>query len=77
MRIVSPKPEQRQEFLETFHVSLSTFIDPRLLDFDIVKFDKWLQTPDGTSTKDYLDQKYGLRAMLLVEKLIHEIGLQP
>jgi len=37
---------------------------------DIMLFDKWLETPDGISTKDYIRQKYGDVAVKLVEKLM-------
>lgn len=27
--------------------------------FDVIAFDEWLKTPDGTSTDEFITQKYG------------------
>lgn len=56
-------------FQTTFGVPLSQFWDT-FTGFDIVKFDEWLGTPDGTSTRDYITSKYGEKATNLVEGLI-------
>jgi hypothetical protein len=56
-------------FQATFGVSLSSFWE-LVTGFDIVKFDKWLETPDGVSTHDYLLQKYDQNALTLVEDLL-------
>jgi len=56
-------------FQTTFGVPLSQFWDT-FTGFDVVKFDEWLGTPDGTSTRDYITSKYGEEATKLVEGLI-------
>ena len=67
--------EHAAEFENIFKIELSTFLSERLLsvklkNFDIVAFDKWLQVPDGTSTKDFITEKYGNRAAALVKSLL-------
>lgn len=37
---------------------------------DIIKLDKFLQVPDGISCKDYILNKYGTRAVKLIELLM-------
>lgn len=65
------------KFKHFFQTDIHPFIvDPRLnvlgyYQFNIVKFDEWLRTPDGTSTKDYIKQKYGDEASAFIEHLIH------
>ena len=59
-----------QEFCETFSpLRLSQFHDV-FTGFDIVKFDKAIETPDGKSTKDWVIEKYGENAAELILKLI-------
>ena len=58
-----------QEFQSTFGVKLSEYFNG-LFGFEIVAFDKYIGTPDGTSLKDYLTEKYGVKACQLVESLI-------
>jgi hypothetical protein len=57
------------QFYDTFGVSIGHFMD-MMLGFDIVAFDKHLGTPDGTSTKDFITEKYGDEATQLIEDLI-------
>jgi len=61
--------ENVTEFQRTFGKTLHKYMHP-LFGFDIIAFDDFLQTPDGTSTHDYLLQKYGQAALDLVERLI-------
>lgn len=56
-------------FRRLFGTSLWHYLD-LLTGFDIVRFDDWLKTPDGTSTADFLKQKYGNEAYNLVKRLI-------
>ncbi len=56
-------------FSRTFGISIGKFWNI-ITGFDVIAFDEWLQTPDGTSTSDYLDQKYGEDARKLIEFLI-------
>jgi len=37
---------------------------------DIIRFDKVIGTPEGISTKDYINRLYGNKAVKLIEKLI-------
>ncbi len=41
-----------------------------LTGFDIVKFDKDMGTPDGTSTNMWIQRRYGAEAVNLIRKLI-------
>jgi hypothetical protein len=57
------------KFKEFFGRSLMQFVDPVFNSFDIIAFDKWLMTPDGISTKDFLTQKYGEDASKFIEHI--------
>ena len=62
--------ENRQEFYNTFGVSLKEYYDP-ILGFDVVKFDKEVIKPsDGESTKDKVLRKYGQNGVDVVTNLI-------
>lgn len=41
-----------------------------LTGFDIVKLDKDIETPDGTSTSMWIQKQYGAEAASLIRKLI-------
>ena len=60
------------EFRRYFNFSLVDYTDP-LYGFDVVAFDNKLGVPDGVSTKDFIQTKYGTEARLLVERLV-EMG---
>ncbi len=45
-----------KEFKAIFGRSLYPFFDS-LFGFDVIAFDKWLQTPEGMSTADYVTEK--------------------
>jgi len=58
-------------FKHYFKINLNSFqciLMPNSL--DVIRFDTWLKTPNGMSTKDYLTQVYGEQASRLVRKLI-------
>jgi len=61
--------QYRQQFQQVFGAPLSKFMHP-LFGFDIVRFDEWLKTPDGTSTADYLKQTKGETGYNLIASLI-------
>ena len=61
--------ENAEKFRRTFGVALHKFMSP-LVGFDIVRFDEFLGTPEGISTRDYINRKYGIKAVELIEKLI-------
>ena len=56
-------------FKETFNINMHPFFD-YVMGFDVVAFDKYLEVPDGTSTKEFIAEKYGDDAVTLVENLI-------
>jgi len=58
------------EFLRIFRRPLSDFWEGNLLGFDVIEFDEWLQPPDGTSTRDIVEQKYGTDGVKLIERLL-------
>jgi len=60
------------DFRRIFRFSLVNYTDP-LFGFDIVAFDRRLKVPDGTSTKDFIKEKYGDEAVSLVIRLM-EMG---
>ena len=59
----------RDEFQRVFGIPLHRFFHP-FWGFDVIKFDEWLKTPDGTSTADYIKQTKGQNALTLVEELL-------
>lgn len=61
--------ENADEFRRTFGVVLHKFMSP-ITGFDIVRFDDFLGTPEGISTRDYINRKYGIKAVRLIERLI-------
>lgn len=61
--------ENADEFRRTFGVMLQKFMSP-ITGFDIVRFDEFLGTPEGISTRDYINRKYGSKAVGLIERLI-------
>lgn len=65
------KKERRfaKPFEQAFGVKMHPFFD-YVMGFDVVAFDKYLEVPDGTSTKEFIAEKYGDDAVTLVENLI-------
>ena len=59
----------KREFDATFGKPIDQFMHP-LFGFDVIAFDEWLQTPDGTSTADHILNKYGQQAVDLCFRLI-------
>ena len=47
-------------FKKTFNTELRNFWDGELLGLNVVKFDRWLKTPDGVSTIDWIKTKYDM-----------------
>ena len=41
-----------------------------LVGLNIIKFDEWINPPDGTSCADEVEKRYGVEARKLIEKLI-------
>lgn len=59
-----------EPFRNIFKVKLSEFWINNLLGFDIVKFDEYLDTPDGVSMSEHIEQVYGEAAHAIVSDLI-------
>lgn len=57
-------------FTNIFKVKLSVFWINNLLGFDIVKFDEYIETPDGVSMSEHIEQVYGEVAHAIVSDLI-------
>lgn len=58
------------EFKKTFGIRLMPDFWDHLLGFALIKFDEWLETPDGSSTKAEVRKRYGEEGVDLVLKLI-------
>ena len=66
------------KFEVMFGISLLQFRDTTMYfmlgrySFDVIGFDKWLKTPDGISTSDYVTKRFGVEACKFVRQLIKE-----
>ena len=65
------KLKYSETFFNIFGISLFRFMHP-LFGFDIISFDKWLNTPDGTSTSIFIREKFGVEAQILISDLISD-----
>ena len=63
------KATHEKEFLNIFNVPLSRFMHP-IFGFDIIQFDTYIRTPDGTSTKEWTKKRYGVESVGLLYKLM-------
>lgn len=63
------KATHEKEFLNIFNVPLSRFMHP-IFGFDIIQFDTYIRTPDGTSTKEWAKKRYGVESVGLLYKLM-------
>lgn len=57
-------------FKETFSVELSEFWTSNLLGFDIAKFNEYIETPNGVSMSEHIEQVYGKVAHAIVSDLV-------
>lgn len=57
-------------FQAMFKFKLSEVWINHLIGLDIIKLDEKLGVPDGTSTKDYIEQVYGEAAVKLIMSLM-------
>ena len=53
-----------------FAIALNSYWDI-VTGFDVIAFDEFIQPEDGTSTRDAIMEKYGEKAVKLIETLIH------
>ena len=63
-------PEGRR-FKAVFGKSVLDFWCP-LTGFDVVKFDKWAETPDGVSCNDHIEKKFGKGSASVIKALIDQ-----
>jgi cyanate lyase len=64
-----PTPAVQKEFYQIFKKPVNQFWN--VCGFDICRFDEYLgEYPDGTSMKDFIREKYGDRAVELIQSLI-------
>jgi len=58
------------QFYNMFHHKLHDFMD-YVTGFDIIRFDeKIIKPPNGVSTKEAIQQQYGLQAVELIQNLL-------
>jgi len=69
MQRVKYSQAEAAQFTETFGVGLSEFWDG-MFGFDVIRFDKYIRTPDRKSMRDYITENHGEVAMRLVELLV-------
>lgn len=67
--------EYKYDFEEIFKLPLKNFLNLEnpvhlFTGFDIVAFDIIIKTPDGKSTKEFVQEKYGWRAIEIISQLI-------
>lgn len=64
--------KHRDEFWEIFGKNISRYYSYSMMlaGFDIVTFDKDIGTPDGESTKDFIEKKFGNRAVEIINELL-------
>lgn len=65
----------RSRFLEAFGIDLPKFyannaLEIEMLGFDVIKFDDYLNPPDGTSTYDHIVTNYGEDAAQMIKSLL-------
>ena len=63
-----PSPDLQKRFHATFKKPLNYFYN--VLGFDIVKFDEYLKTPDGVSTRDEVSKRFGQVGVDLVLEVL-------
>lgn len=51
-------------------IDMASSMIVRKLVIDIVKLDEKLKVPDGVSTRDYIEQKYGVETRKIVEEML-------
>ena len=69
LKNINKRKKYHYQFKEIFNIELSNFFD-NITGFDIIKFDEWLDTPDGKSCSDFITEKYGINATKMIEDLI-------
>ncbi len=74
--IVALLHKYKLRFLEVFKRSLFLYFDP-LTGFDSIGFGDFLQVPDDTSMKDFVQKCYGDEGVSIIEALIHIHDWQP
>ena len=73
--IVSENSENKHREAVIFSMVFGTPIDKYmhpLFGFDLMSFDVFIKTPDGTSTKEWVKEKYGLEGVNIILRLLHK-----
>ena len=65
----TPSPEQMGAFRKYFRMGLNQYWDV-FFGFDVIGFDRAINTPDGVSTADYCTTEYGPSAAQLIRDLL-------
>lgn len=65
----------RKLFKKIFNLELFYLADPYMYsigysNLNIILFDKLINTPDGISTRNFVRNKYGIKALKLIEKIL-------
>ncbi len=61
--------ENESEFFQIFTVTLSKHFDI-IMGFNISSFSTRIKVPDEVSAKDWVEARYGMRALVIIQKLI-------
>ena len=61
--------ENKVKFYQIFSITLSKYLN-QITGFDLVEFDRRIKVPDGISTKDFIETKYGKVGVTIIENLI-------
>ena len=69
LKINQRRAKYGDKFKSTFGTSIQNFWDIQT-GFDVVEFDRWLLTPDGVSSAEHVENKYGTDAAELVRAMI-------
>ena len=66
----------RKKYRDTFHQIFGTGLEQfwdNIFGFDICKFDNnFLQTPDGKSLDEYVEEKYGKKGKEVIDNITNE-----
>lgn len=59
----------KRPFESTFRLRFQDYMDP-IFGFNVIKLDQHLGVPDGTSTSDFIKNKYGEKAVRMVREML-------
>ncbi len=61
------------EFQKTFGRSLADFWEGNALGLDVIKLDRFIETPDGISMAEFIKTKYGADAVAMVKEMMNGV----